>query len=62
MASTILIVEDDRNIVELLTRNFEQAGFDTEAIYDGANALLKAEKTHPNLIVLDLMLPEVGWD
>ena len=59
MASTILIVEDDRNIVELLTRNFEQAGFDTEAIYDGANALLKAEKTHPNLIVLDLMLPEV---
>ncbi len=59
MASTILIVEDDRNIVELLTRNFEQAGFDTEAIYDGVNALLKAEKTHPNLIVLDLMLPEV---
>ena len=59
MASTILIVEDDRNIVELLTRNFEQAGIDTEAIYDGANALLKAEKTHPDLIVLDLMLPEV---
>ena len=59
MGSKILIVEDDRNIAELLTRNFEQAGFDTEVVYDGTNALLKAEKTRPNLIILDLMLPEV---
>lgn len=59
MASKILIVEDDRNIAELLTRNFEQTGFDTEVVYDGANALLQAEKTRPNLIILDLMLPEV---
>ncbi len=59
MAMKILIVEDDRNISELLTSHFDRAGFETEAVYDGENALLKAGKTQPNLIILDLLLPEV---
>ena len=59
MASRILIVEDERNIAELLIRNFQQAGFETEAVHNGTDALLKAEKTRPNLILLDLLLPEL---
>ena len=59
MPPKILIVEDEPNIAELLIRNFERAGFETEAVYNGTDALLKAEKTRPNLIILDLMLPEV---
>lgn len=59
MASRILIVEDERNIAELLIRNFQQAGFETDAVYNGTDALLKAEKTRPNLILLDLLLPEL---
>ena len=59
MALNILIVEDDHNISDLLTSNLQQAGFETEAVYDGASALLKVGKTQPNLIILDLLLPEV---
>ena len=59
MASRILIVEDERNIAELLIRNFQQAGFETDAVYNGTDALLEAEKTRPNLILLDLLLPEL---
>ena len=59
MASRILIVEDERNIAELLIRNFQQAGFETDAVYNGTDALLNAKKNRPNLILLDLLLPEL---
>ena len=59
MASRILIVEDERNIAELLIRNFQQAGFETDAVYNGTDALHNAKKTRPNLILLDLLLPEL---
>lgn len=59
MPSKILIVEDDRNIIELLTYNLEQAGFDVHAVFDGAAALKHAVAEMPNLIILDLLLPEI---
>ena len=59
MASKILIVEDEPDIVELLAYNLDQAGFKTEAVFNGADALERAKIELPDLVLLDLLLPEV---
>lgn len=59
----ILVVDDDRDIVRLVKSYLEKAGFQILTAYDGETALqvLKAEK--PQLLILDLMLPDRdGWD
>ncbi|NJK80753.1 MAG: response regulator transcription factor [Chloroflexaceae bacterium] len=55
----ILIVDDERKIVQGLVAYFEQAGFETLPAYDGRTALELAQREQPDLIVLDLMLPEL---
>lgn len=55
----ILVVDDEPEAVELVEFNLKQAGFDVAVAADGAEALKKARALMPNLIVLDLMLPEV---
>ncbi len=59
MQAKILIVEDERDIVELLRYNLQAAGFKTEYVRNGADALRRAVEKPPDLILLDLMLPEV---
>ena len=59
MASKILIVEDEPDIVELLAYNLDQAGFKTEAVFNGADALERVKIELPDLVLLDLLLPEV---
>ena len=59
MPSKILIVEDDPNIIELLTYNLNEADFDVHAVLDGADALQRAVADVPDLIILDLLLPKV---
>ena len=59
MNAKILIVEDERDIVDLLRYNLEEAGFETDYVRNGADALHRAVEKSPNLILLDLMLPEV---
>ena len=59
MASKILIVEDEPDIVELLAYHLNQAGFETEAVSNGRDALNQMRANPPNLILLDLLLPEV---
>ena len=59
MRSKILIVDDEPEAVELIEFNIKQAGFDVLTASDGAEALKKARSALPNLIVLDLMLPEI---
>ncbi|WP_428562877.1 MAG: response regulator [Solidesulfovibrio sp. DCME] len=54
---SILIVEDDDDIVELLAFNLQSAGFATETAKDGYDALAKARRATPAGIILDLMLP-----
>lgn len=54
---SILIVEDDDDIVELLAFNLQSAGFATETAKDGYDALAKARRSPPAGIILDLMLP-----
>jgi DNA-binding response OmpR family regulator len=55
----ILVVEDDLDLVELLRFNLINAGFSVFAALDGAEALKKARSVLPDLILLDLMLPEL---
>jgi two-component system alkaline phosphatase synthesis response regulator PhoP len=60
---TILLVDDERNIVDLARMYLEQEGFKVEAAYDGQVALDKVKSLQPALVVLDLMLPVVdGWE
>lgn len=59
----ILIVDDEENIVSLIEYNLKNAGFQTIAAYDGRTGLSMAKEHKPDLIVLDLMLPEMdGFD
>ncbi len=59
----ILVVDDDHDIVRLVRSYLEKAGYEILTAYDGESALriIKAEK--PQLLILDLMLPDKdGWD
>jgi two-component system alkaline phosphatase synthesis response regulator PhoP len=60
---TILIVDDEPNIIELGRLYLENEGYRIEASADGLEALDKFNRLQPALIVLDLMLPELdGWE
>jgi DNA-binding response OmpR family regulator len=59
MANTILVVDDEKNIVQLARLYLGNEGFRVEAAYDGAQALEKAKTLRPDLIVLDVMMPEM---
>jgi two-component system, OmpR family, alkaline phosphatase synthesis response regulator PhoP len=59
MRKKILVVEDDIELVELLRFNLKQAGFAVGTAPDGIAALKKAKSIVPDLILLDLMLPEL---
>jgi two-component system phosphate regulon response regulator PhoB len=57
MPQTILVVDDERDIVELIRYNLSQAGFRVVTASDGQQALELARRERPDLVVLDLMLP-----
>ncbi len=59
MAQTILVVDDEPHIVELVKYNLLQEGYDVLTAHDGSEAVRRAKETHPDLIILDLMLPYV---
>jgi two-component system response regulator ResD len=54
---TVLVVDDEQTIVEIVARYLERAGFETYQAMDGPEALRLADLHHPDLVVLDLMLP-----
>ena len=53
----ILVVDDDKNICELLRLYIEKEGYDIEIANDGQEALTKFKEVQPDLIMLDIMLP-----
>ncbi|MBQ4051615.1 MAG: response regulator transcription factor [Oscillospiraceae bacterium] len=58
----ILVVDDDKNICELLRLYLEKEGYSVILAHDGEEALLKFEALHPELVLLDIMLPGLdGW-
>ncbi len=63
MEQKILIVDDERVLVEAIAYNLQKAGFETLTAFDGESALAQAKSHAPHLIVLDLMLPKIsGWE
>jgi two-component system alkaline phosphatase synthesis response regulator PhoP len=59
MKETILIVEDEKDIVKMLDYNLKKEGYKILVVHDGEDALDAANAKHPDLILLDLMLPGV---
>lgn len=57
MKETILVVEDEKDIVKMLEYNLKKEGFKVVSSSNGEEALSLAGKEHPDLIILDLMLP-----
>ena len=58
----ILVTDDDKNICELLRLYLEKEGYSVILAHDGEEALLKFETLHPDLVLLDIMLPGLdGW-
>ena len=59
MKAKILVVEDEPDAIELIEFNLKGAGFEVRTASDGAKALKSAAQFRPDLILLDVMLPEV---
>ena len=60
---TVLIVEDEKSIVDIVRFNLEKEGYAVLAAYDGEAGLTKAREANPDLILLDVMLPKmIGFD
>ncbi len=63
MNQTILVVDDDKEIVRLLRGYLAKAGFAVLVAYDGDTAVRTLRREKPDLVLLDLMLPDMdGWD
>jgi two-component system alkaline phosphatase synthesis response regulator PhoP len=56
----IIIVEDDRDIVELVRYNLEKENYRVQAVEDGVTGLTQIRKTRPDMVILDLMLPRLS--
>lgn len=59
MSKKILVVDDEKKLVNVLRGYLEQAGLDVVTAYDGKNALAAFRREKPNLVILDLNLPEM---
>jgi len=57
--SKILVVDDEPEAVELVEFNLKGAGYEVATASDGAEALNKARRIQPNLVILDVMMPEI---
>ncbi len=59
----ILLVEDDDNLADVYTTRLRAEGFDTRRVPNGEDALAGALEYHPDLVVLDVMMPKInGFD
>jgi phosphate regulon transcriptional regulator PhoB len=59
MPKKILVVDDEKDIVDLISYNLEKEGFTTMRAYDGHNALEMVKTQKPDIVILDLMLPGI---
>lgn len=55
---TILVVDDEPDFVSIVQSNLEKEGFQVEVAYDGVEGMEKVRQSPPDLIVLDVMMPE----
>src|SRR5436305_6496750 len=54
---TVLVIDDEKDLIELVRYNLDKEGFDVVAAHDGTSGLEIATRHMPNLVVLDLMMP-----
>jgi two-component system, OmpR family, alkaline phosphatase synthesis response regulator PhoP len=60
---TVLVVDDERNIVQLAKLYLRNEGYQVESAFNGREALEKVKQVRPNIVLLDLMMPELdGWE
>ena len=59
MNPSVLVVEDDRALCDLLTWNLSAEGYDVRSTGDGEEALLMVREQHPDAIILDWMIEQV---
>ena len=60
---TILLIEDDPFLIDIYTTKLKESGFKVEVATNGEEGIIKAQETKPNLIVLDIVLPQIdGWE
>ena len=57
MSQKILVIEDEEGIIHLLNLYLKDAGYDVSIAKDGADGLALHARTHPDLVILDIMLP-----
>jgi DNA-binding response OmpR family regulator len=58
----VLVVDDDENLRSVLVDKLNVSGFHAEGAFDGSDGLKKALETHPDMILLDVMMPNMdGW-
>ncbi len=60
MAHKLLVVDDDREIVETLKKRLIREGFEVAVAFDGEEALVKVKEENPDVILLDLMMPKLN--
>ncbi len=60
MAYKILVVDDEKDVVEAISKKLSQEGFEPIAAYDGEEALIKVKETSPDVILLDLTMPKIN--
>ena len=61
--TTLLLIDDDPMITEPLVRQLSLAGYEVAVAHDGRSGLALAQSSHPDLVVLDVMMPEMdGWE
>lgn len=60
MAYKLLIVDDDKDVIETIKERLLREGYEVSVAFDGEEALLKVKETNPDVILLDLMLPKLN--
>lgn len=58
----VLVVEDEKALADTVAYNLRRAGYEVRVVYDGASAIKALRRDPPDLVVLDLMLPEVSGE
>jgi DNA-binding response OmpR family regulator len=62
MANKVLLVDDEENIVDVCSRYLVREGFEVSIAYNGKQALQRYKAFHPDIVILDIMMPEMdGW-
>src|SRR5512132_2434199 len=62
-AGRVLVVEDERDVAELLRYNLAKDGYDVVLAATGSDAVKQAHEVHPDVVLLDIMVPQLnGWE